>query len=235
MVLLGIETAGRRGNVALWDADRSRVIGSYRFPEGPSHARDIVPAIDETLTEAGLRKEEIDAVAVSRGPGSFTGLRVGITCAKTMAYILQWQTVGVPSLEVLVQNVEPREYDARTACPLRDARRGAVYGTLYRWEDQMWKDQTGVVLASPEEVRRQLPEGTVVFGSGLRAHREAFIESPDGSLIEGPESLEEARAEEVARVGARMIRAGKSVTPFELEPRYYRRTAAEDNLGKTVG
>jgi tRNA threonylcarbamoyladenosine biosynthesis protein TsaB len=228
MLILGIETSARRGNVALCRDDQ--VLALHRFGGGNTHARDIVPSVDEVLQQAGLSKEQVEALAVSQGPGSFTGLRVGVTCAKTMAYILGWQSVGVPSLEVLVQNVDAEKLGVETACPLRDARRSAVYGTLFRWDGERWRDQTGVQLDSPERLAAHLPEGTLVFGSGADAYPEVFGPSASSRLRTGAPELARSRAEHVAFLGARLLDEAEGTPPMELQPRYYRRTAAEDNL-----
>lgn len=228
MLILGIETSGRRGSAALCRGDR--VLAAHQFQEGPTHARDIMPAIERIMDETGICREQVDGVAVSQGPGSFTGLRIGITCAKTLAYILGWQSVGVPSLEVLVQNADPGELGIETACPLRDARRSAVYGTLFRWDGERWRDETGVQLDSPERLAAHLPKGTLVFGSGADAYPELFGPEASDRLRTGRPALAETKAENVARLGARFLAEGKATPPMELQPRYYRRTAAEDNL-----
>ncbi len=225
MIALGIETSGRIGSVALCDEERP--LASYTFPEGARHARDIVPAVDDVVARAGLTREQIAAVAVSRGPGSFTGLRVGVTCAKLLAWTLGWKCVGVPSLEVLAQNVNPGEYAECThTCPVLDARRGKVHGALFQWEGG-WRDATGVLCLAPEELAERLPEGTLVFGSGVAAAPQVFT---DGHFRIGEETLRVARAETVARLGIRRIAAGRDVDPMQLVPHYHRATGPEEKL-----
>jgi len=86
MIMLGIETSGRTGSVAV--CDDGDVLASWTFPEGARRGRDIMTAVDRVVSEAELERRDISAVAVSEGPGSFTGLRVGVACAKTLAYAL---------------------------------------------------------------------------------------------------------------------------------------------------
>jgi tRNA threonylcarbamoyladenosine biosynthesis protein TsaB len=225
MVVLGIETSGVVGSVALCDEERT--LAAFRFPEGARHARDMVPAVDQVVREAGLTREQIGAVAVSQGPGSFTGLRIGVTCAKTLAYALGWRAVGVPSLEVLMQNLRARAAGDH-ACPVRDARRQRVYATLFRWDGTRWRDTTGVLLVAPEELVERLPEGTLVFGPGVRAHADRFS---SGRLVGGARELEVGHAEAVARLGMEKLRAGEAGDPMALMPLYYRVTEAEEKLG----
>ncbi|MDP6108019.1 MAG: tRNA (adenosine(37)-N6)-threonylcarbamoyltransferase complex dimerization subunit type 1 TsaB, partial [Candidatus Brocadiia bacterium] len=132
--MLGIETSGERGSVALLREDE--LLAEHRFAQGYRHARNIMAGVADVVRSAGVDRGEIDAVGVTDGPGSFTGLRVGVTCAKTLAWLLGLPAVGVPTLDVLAQNVRPEEHlDARgrpvrTVCPLLDARRGFVYGAV---------------------------------------------------------------------------------------------------------
>ena len=227
MIILGIETSGRRGSVAV--CRDGEVLASWTFPEGARRARDIMTAVDRVVSDAGLGKAELDAAAVSEGPGSFTGLRVGVTCAKTLAYALGWRCVGIPSLEVQARNVDPEQYDCRHTCPILDARRGRVYGTLFRWDDG-WEDATGVLCTTPQDLAERLPDGTLVFGSGVKAYPDVF---ENDRLRVGPAELAVGRAEAVARLGAERIRRGRDVDPMQLVPRYYRLTTPEEKLQKT--
>jgi len=226
MLILGIETSDEVGSVAL--CSEESVLAEHRFPEGGRYARDIVSAIDRAVRAAGVTRADISAIAVSQGPGAFTGLRVGITCAKTLAYALGWQIVGVPSLEVMVQNV-PAETAARCcfACPVRDARRGRVYATLFEWNETQWRATTGVLLKEPEELAAAIPSGALLFGSGVRAYPRAFARK---RFEAGDASMEVGRAQAVASLGLRLFRAGVDTDPMEIVPLYYRLTEAEEKL-----
>jgi tRNA threonylcarbamoyladenosine biosynthesis protein TsaB len=226
MIALGIETSGEIGSVAL--CGEQGTLAAYTFPEGARHARDVMPAVDRIVAEAGVAKGGVEVVAVSQGPGSFTGLRVGVTCAKTLAYALGWKAVGVPSLEVLAQNVGADPAGGVTfTCPVRDARRDRVYGTLFEWDGQQWRDTSGVLIKEPGVLAELIPHGAIVFGSGVRAYREVF---QAGRFRVGGRELEIGRAEAVARLGMRRIRAGQEADPMKLVPQYYRLTEAEEKL-----
>ena len=225
MIVLGIETSGPTGSVALCDGDR--VLADTTFPQGARSQgeRGIIPAVDDVVRAAGIARDRIDAVAVSEGPGSFTGLRMGVTCAKTIAYALGAQAVGVPSLEVVVQNVP--EGEATTACPVLDARRAKVYGTVFEWDGAAWRDTSGMLLLPPGELADAVPAGTLVFGSGVAAYPEMLC--PPRFLV-GDEGLAVGRAAAVARLGVRRLRDGLGVDPMELVPRYHRPTEPEEKL-----
>jgi len=234
MLVLGIETSGTRGSVALCRDEE--LLAEHVFEEGPRHARNIVVAVDDVVRSTGVAKSDIGAVAVSEGPGSFTGLRVGVTCAKTLAHLLRWQAVGVPSLEVMAQNVDPEHHGCATTCPLLDARRSFVYGTVFRWEGGRWRDTTGVMAGEPERVLERLPRGTLIFGSGVEAYPEVFVRgqvaAEELSLKVGAAALAQGSAKHVAVLGLRILREGGAVPPMELMPKYYRRTEAEEKLDK---
>ncbi len=226
MIVLGIETSGDRGSLALRSGEG--VLASFRFPGGGRRARDIVSALDRIMEQAGLARTDVHGVAVSEGPGSFTGLRVGVACAKTLAYALDWRCVGIPTLEVKAWNVDPHEgAGCRFTCPVQDARRGRVYGDVFEWDDG-WKDTTGVLCVAPRALADAIPAGAVVFGSGVRAYPEVFLE--EGRFRAGGPGLDVARAETVARLGMERLRAGRDVDPMQLVPRYHRPTAPEEKL-----
>ncbi|MFP4027667.1 MAG: tRNA (adenosine(37)-N6)-threonylcarbamoyltransferase complex dimerization subunit type 1 TsaB [Candidatus Brocadiia bacterium] len=225
MLILGIETSGRSGSLAL--CEDGSPLATYRFSEGPQHAREIMPGVDDIVRKSDLKRRDIDVVGVSQGPGSFTGLRVGITCAKILAYLLSWKAVGIPSLEVLVQNVDPKEHGVEFACPLRDARRGAAYGTVFKWEADRWIDQTGVLLDEARQLAKKIPEGTLVFGSGVEAYPQVFAVP---RFIPGPPEYAEGRGECAAVLAQEMAEKGLDIEPMELNPRYYRPTQVEESV-----
>ena len=231
MLILGIETSGAGGEVAVCEDTHQggavRAIAECSLGQDARRERDIVVAIDDMLKGAGVGKRDIQAVAVSEGPGSFTGLRVGITCAKTLAYALGWKAAGVPSLEVKAQNVDGAGPDApQFVCPVMDARRSWVFATVFRWDGACWKAVTGVLGAPPAQVAAHVPDGALVFGSGVQKFPSVF---PTGRFRVGEAALQEGRAHHVARLGARLIREGNDISPFELVPCYYRPTAAEES------
>lgn len=228
MTILGIETSGTIGSVAI--CSNGEVMAQHTFREGARHARDIMTGIDAVLKEARARTTDIDAIAVSEGPGSFTGLRVGVTCAKTLAYALGCKVTGVPSLEVLAQNVSQELMGGcEFTCPLLDARRSCVYWNLFQWEGGCWHDRTAVMVGEPLQIAERIPAGTLIFGSGLRAYPEVF--GADRFRC-GSESLERGLAEQVARLGALRVLRGGAVEPALLTPKYYRITEAEEKIAR---
>ena len=205
------------------------ILAKYAFSGSSRHSRNIMVAVDEVIRKAGVHKRDLEAVAVSEGPGSFTGLRVGVMCAKTLAYLRGWKAVGAPSLEVMVQNVDVKLHRCSVACPVLDARRSFVYATVFRWESGRWVDLTGVLADEPERVAARIPPGALIFGSGVEAYPEVFLRE-ELLLRQGPMALAEGEPENAARLGLRRLSEGKAVPPMELLVKYYRRTEAEEKV-----
>jgi tRNA threonylcarbamoyladenosine biosynthesis protein TsaB len=126
VTLLAIETSSRVGSLALYADDR--LIAAQQFEHGLQNAARMLPLLDAMLREQHLRPPDIHAVCVSQGPGSFTGLRVGITLAKTLCFATGAKLVAVPSLEVIAHNAPA---PALRIMPVLDARRGQVFAALY--------------------------------------------------------------------------------------------------------
>jgi tRNA threonylcarbamoyladenosine biosynthesis protein TsaB len=124
--VLGIDTSTDTGGAALL-ADK--LVGEYMLGIGTEHSRMLMPAIERLMRDAGWRGEELDAIAVANGPGSFTGLRIGVTTAKALAYAWQIPVIGVNTLEAMAWQVSGFPGVVLSAL---NARRGLVFGAVYR-------------------------------------------------------------------------------------------------------
>jgi len=127
MRLLALETTELLGSAAVWQDDR--LLAEWTLPEGQRSAASLVPAIARLLAEVGWEPRQVDVVAVSMGPGSFTGLRVGLTVAKTFAYCVQGALIGVNTLEAIAAGV-PMEMDPVAVAI--DAQRGDAAVAVFR-------------------------------------------------------------------------------------------------------
>ncbi|TFG92965.1 MAG: tRNA (adenosine(37)-N6)-threonylcarbamoyltransferase complex dimerization subunit type 1 TsaB, partial [Syntrophobacterales bacterium] len=128
MITLAVDTSVTTTSVALLEEDD--VQAELFLQTGRNHAEVLLPAIERLLASVGIEKSQIDLFAITVGPGSFTGLRVGVSTVKGLAFVLQKPVVSVCTLDALVMNVP--HPDARvTICPMVDAGRGEVYTALY--------------------------------------------------------------------------------------------------------
>jgi tRNA threonylcarbamoyladenosine biosynthesis protein TsaB len=220
--ILGIETSGKVGGVAL-ERD-GEIIGEISFEKGLIHGRALVPMIKQLLEERSLKPEDVGAVAVSAGPGSFTGVRVGVACAKTFAYATGAKLVSVGTPDVVVQNA-PHDYEH--AIPVSDARRGNVVGCIYRLVGGEWAAQTDFLAVAPEELLAHAPRGSLMLGDAIPRFGEIFRKA---GMIIADESLWYGRASWVVRLARRKIEQGIFEDPVTFAPQYLRPTEAEVNL-----
>ena len=224
MKVLGIETSGLVGNIAVCDGDR--VVASKTYGKNFSHGKEIVSTIELLFNEINQEPGDIDLIAVSTGPGSYTGLRVGVTCAKTLAYGLGKPVIDVPTLDVLVENV--KDNSAKTICPVLDAKRKSVYACIYDRSNNESRKTTDFLIISPDSLIDILPESTIIFGDGIAPYREIF--SQKNLTIVEDEKLCIADAADVARLGLERYEQGIRCEINALAPLYLRKSEAEERL-----
>lgn len=251
MYLLAIETTGPQLSVAIID-EQGRV-REEKVDEGFNHLTNLMPLIDKITKENGVAPEDAAAIAVSRGPGSFTGIRIGVSTARALAQALGLRAVAVPTLESFVYHAP--EFKG-AICPIFDARRSQVYGGAYAWCDgaddalmQKTADGRAYMTLVPggaytfDEYIGLLKEALVkagikeimAFGDGMRPCGERFKEfaaSEGLGFIDARDAEAPAvqSAASVARLGLDLYREGKTCSFEELLPDYMRKAEAERKL-----
>lgn len=222
MKVVGIETSGLIGNIAVCDGNR--VVGQKTYGKNVSHGREIVSSLESLFNEIKWKPSDIDLIAVSIGPGSYTGLRIGITCAKTLAYGLGKPVIDVPTLDVLVENV--KDNNAKTVCPVIDAKRKSVYACIYDREKGI--RITDYLIISPSNLIDILPESTLIFGDGIASFEQIFAQKELTILLD--KRLGIADAANVARLGLERYEQGMRCEINSLVPLYLRKSEAEEKL-----
>jgi tRNA threonylcarbamoyladenosine biosynthesis protein TsaB len=226
--LLIVETStGRSGLVALADGPELRAV--RRLDESRHHARDLAPAVRALLGEAGSKPRDVHAVLVSRGPGSYTGLRVGVMSAKAFAYATGCAVLGLETFAAIAAQA-PREV-ARIDV-LSDAQQDKVYVQPFGRESACWRSLVPLTIRRFADWLREREPSAWVTGPGLRkweAHLPPGVPRLE-SVIWEPE------AESLLRLGLARYLAGESDDLWRLEPIYLRPSSAEDQwqaLGRT--
>jgi tRNA threonylcarbamoyladenosine biosynthesis protein TsaB len=224
MRILAIETSGRHGSVAILEAgpDDARLVGQATLSTGQRTAQSLAPAIKDMLDEAGWPAASIELVAVAIGPGSFTGLRIGVTTAKTFAYAVGANVVAVNTLAALALQVPPT---GGALWAVIDAQRQELFAAKFTCDQTgPWEmlDQTSIV--PQEQWLRQLASGDQVTGPALRRLGGLL---PSG-VAATPEDLWEPTAAAVGQLGWRAYQAGQSDDLWKIVPLYYRPSAAEE-------
>jgi tRNA threonylcarbamoyladenosine biosynthesis protein TsaB len=212
--LLLIETSGRAGQVAL--AEGESLLAARRLDEARNHARDLAPALADLLAGAGWKPRDVSAVVVSRGPGSYTGLRVGVMSAKAFAYASGCALLAIDTFAVIAAQAPA------AASPLdviADAQRQKVY--LQRFERTA--PVSSLVIRPAAEWLAEAP-APWASGPALRLHRGLL--PADVRAVE--ESLWEPRAESLLALALARWRAGERDDPFAVEPLYLRPSSAEE-------
>jgi len=217
--VLGIDTSGRTGSVGLTGAAPSE----ERFEEGMIHGVAVAPGVDGLLLAAGITAADLDLIAVGLGPGSYTGVRVGVAFAKTLAFAADVPVVGVSSFDAMALNAPA---DRVVAC-VRNARRGAFYVALY---DRGGVPRGNLGLVPFEDARGILPPDALILGDAAESHGE-FL-SGDGREFGDPGDGN-AWALTVAGLGRAKLEASGADDVHSLAPVYLRMSEAEERLQDT--
>lgn len=219
MVLLGIDTATWTATVGV--TRDGVVLAEAVQRESRAHTAALPALVDRVLGEADVALEDLDAIAVSIGPGSFTGLRVGLALAQGLAFAGGLRLVAVPTLEALAVAAEARV--GETVCAAIDARKREVYAALFAVTDDGVQRLTADAALVPAALAERLPAGCVLVGDASDAYGDVF----HGRATIRPFATHHPRGGIVARLGWRRAVAGETVQPGGLEPVYVRAPDAE--------
>ena len=231
MLILGIESAGAQVGCAV--GGHEGVLASAHAGRGRRHAEALAPQIDFVRRQAGIELSEVAAVAVDVGPGLFTGLRVGIATAVSLAQALGVPMIPVPSLDLMAF---PARWTSKVIVPALDARRGELFTALFRKVPGGVQRVRDANVCTPEELSAELEaldEPALLLGDGALRHAEAF------AGLRGIEMAEQGLANPSARALVQLAHARamreEFVQPWELEPIYLRQPDAEINWSTRAG
>lgn len=225
--ILSIESATPRGSVAL--AGPGCVLAERPLPSGRQASETFLPAVEALLREAGCPPGAVTHVAVSAGPGSFTGLRVGMSAAKGFAFGWSVPLVPVPTLKALAMRFPA---DGAAICPVLDAKKTQVYAGIYRWEGGECVCVVPDAAVAPDRLPDILPPGRVLFcGDGIRPYGALFRDRMRERALFPPPGDEFPSAGTVGLLAAALIAAGTAADLRTAIPRYLRRSEAEIKRG----
>lgn len=224
MLILAFDTTTPYGSVALLEDDL--LLGEVATGRVASHSVRLLPAIDFLLRQFSLSIQEVDALAVAAGPGSFTGIRVGLSTAKGLALAANKPIAPVSALKALA--LKARSAGDYPVAAMVDARQGEVFAALFKIKGDSIEAILPEGAFNPDKFLDLLPKrGKIIFiGSGVEIYRDKIKHSL------GERANFTSRtffiAPEVGWLGWRLLREGKGVRPHELEPIYYRPSQAEE-------
>ena len=232
MSILAIDSSTEVSSVAV--LREGRLAAELTMQARFTHSETLLPHIRQALSMAAVKKENLDAIAVSIGPGSFTGLRIGLATAKAMAYALGLPLVGVPTLRALAWHFP---VEGLQLLPMMDAQKGNAYMERYAWvQGELRRESSMAVLPVPEILQRAgaLQEPVLLLGDVPGKRIEGKLDLPEHVKI-APIHLRMPRAANVALCGMELLREGKAGNPMVMEPIYVRRSEAGDLWEKRHG
>ena len=203
-----------------------KVLCSGYQDTGLTHSRTLMPIVEAMLKNTGLTVQDCDAVAVAAGPGSFTGIRIGVSAAKGLAFAADKPCAAVSTLEAMARNVA--HMDALVVCAM-DARRKQVYNALFQADGERLirlAPDRAISLEELGEELKKIKKRKIVVGDGAKLCYNALREQ-DSQMELAPEPLRMQSAQGVARAALEQIRAGRLVKGRELVPVYHRLSQAE--------
>jgi tRNA threonylcarbamoyladenosine biosynthesis protein TsaB len=222
MYILGIDTSTKTGSVAI--ASEDGVVAQYSLNIEVTHSERLMSTVDRVLTDTGFQISDMDGYAVAIGPGSFTGLRIGLAAVKGLALVTGKPVAAVPTLKALAWNLP---YAAYPVCPILDARKNEVYAATYRFEGSALVYGMAEAVISLSRLSGRITEKTIFTGEASRIFRKDIIELFGDRALFAPISAILPSAAAVAEIGLDMIKSGKLADPDSLTPMYIRRPEAE--------
>jgi tRNA threonylcarbamoyladenosine biosynthesis protein TsaB len=215
MRVLAVETSTLAGGVALFDDDR--LVSEYVLDVRITHSERLMATIDRVLADAGWGGRDLTGLAVAVGPGSFTGLRIGLGTVKGLALALGLPVAAVPTLDAMAAALP---FAALPVCPVIAARRDELYACRYRWAGQAMRREWDYLALPVDELASRLDEPVIVLGDGAPAVRSPFARpAPPARRLPAPAC--------VGQLGVERLRRGDTVTAADLVPMYLAPSQAE--------
>ena len=225
MVTLGLDTSTKVATIAV--VDRSGVIGEYSLSKDMSHSEKLMPMIREVLDNIDMKIEDIDLFSVGIGPGSFTGLRIGLSTMKSFSHLLKKPIVGVSTLKALAYNMYG---SSSIIMPMLDARRDRVYTGLYKFEDGVIVEVEEPFILPIKDIEEKLGHYERVIINGSLAYKDEIESLLPSKVSFGSRGQNINRATSICEVGMSSFDKGETDDPFTLIPEYIRETKAERDL-----
>ena len=223
MKILAVDTSANTATVCVVEDDK--LLAEEIVNHKKTHSQTLMPMIDNVLKNCGTDIPEIDIFAVANGPGSFTGLRIGVSAIKGMAHALDKPVIEISTLEGMAYNIYMSDL---IICPIMDARRDQVYNGVYTWENGEFTELTPPRALSIEECVedvRKYNKKVVFLGDGVPVHREYIEKEMNVQAIFAPASANAQRASSLAAIAINRQDCKKNC--YEVSPVYLRKPQAE--------
>ncbi len=226
-MILCIETSTDVCSVAL--CSEGKTLKSLEYTGAPQHASRLAPMINDLMSQASLSYRDLDAVAVSQGPGSYTGLRIGASTAKGIAYASGIKLIAVPTLSIMARAIFEADPDCRIACPMIDARRMEVYTSLICRDGQIMSP-TQALVVDENSFGTELAHNEITFGGNGAPKCQQVITSPNAHFLADVKPL----AKDMAQLACDRLEAGRVENVAYFEPFYLKEFIATTPKNKVL-
>lgn len=226
MKILAIESSATVASIAI--IENKKIICEYMINDKKTHSQTIMPMLESIKKQIQLDLGTLEAIAVSSGPGSYTGLRIGSSTAKGLAHVLNIPVVGISTIESMAYNIGHTEY---IICPMLDARRQHVFSGAYVYEGDRLKNiipinQIGVVELI--NILKRYNAKIIFLGDGYEAHTDLIHEELDGEYIIEARAIDFLpRATNLGFLAIKKLEKGEGEDYMTHQPNYYRLSQAE--------
>jgi tRNA threonylcarbamoyladenosine biosynthesis protein TsaB len=233
MKILAVDTATQHCSVAVC-LDLTLLAETTLFRR-QTHSKHLLEMIHQTISMAGIKLNEIDAFAVTRGPGSFTGLRIGLSCIKGLAYALDKRVVSISSLEILAtQAMVNNSNNHLLICPILDARKKEVYFAGFRYLNNRLIQVNPEMVLSPENLTRQIEGPCLFIGDGAILYKDILANTFKHEAFFSPPQQNYIRAYTIAILAFDRFKKGDTDSLSSLVPQYIRKSDAERKFSKPI-
>ena len=225
MKILAIDSSSLVASVAVVEDDI--MVAEYTINHKKTHSQTLLPMIDEISKMAEIDLSSVDAIAVSGGPGSFTGLRIGSATAKGLGLVWNKPLVHVPTVDAMAYNLYGSD---KLICPMMDARRNQTYTGIYEFVDNEFKivvEQCAISVDELIDKINELGKEVIFLGDGVPVFKDILDEKLNVKHTYAPSHMNRQRAGAVAVLGGMYYANGQYEAAAEHEPNYLRQSQAE--------
>ncbi len=226
MNILAIDTSSLVATAAV--INEEKLLGEYSINHPKTHSQKLMPLVDGLLKSLDITMKDIDIIAISRGPGSFTGIRIGIATVKGLAQPDDIPIIGISSLEGMANNIT---YSEDLICPIMDARRNQVYTGVYKWNNYKLNtlvEESPLTIVELMNILEKRDEKVIFLGDGLDRYEKDIIDYLGERAIIASQYVRAQRASSIAQLALDKIREGVPTdTYLTIAPTYLRKSEAE--------
>ncbi|OGW04191.1 MAG: tRNA (adenosine(37)-N6)-threonylcarbamoyltransferase complex dimerization subunit type 1 TsaB [Nitrospinae bacterium RIFCSPLOWO2_01_FULL_39_10] len=242
MIVFGIDTSTNHGSVAI--AEGGSLLSESFLPLNSSYSKTLINSLDDLLKKCKLGINDIDGFAVSIGPGSFTGLRIGLSTCKGFNLATGKPIIPVGTLDAIVESYfsdsgvfQSSIFNIQSPillCPILDAKKGEVYASIYKYEEGKIKKVADDMAINPEKLCQKFNEPAIFFGEGIKTYGDFIKNKLNGFAYFYNNMPKNSVASSIALLGGKKLERGDIEDSTALKPRYIRRSEAEIKLDSSL-